>query len=345
MLRAWATVFLLFAARTASSDSSSQLVGARATALAGAFTAVADDSTAFSWNPAGIVYGNLIRAGFYGGTTFQDRNELVERLRSELPGNESELLGNDSLGFSTSFTVLGVAVSRFTETASVLEGQTLTSRGLETLDVALSFVQSLPPDELTVGANVNIIRGTAFQQEQPANLIPPDDRNVRDLVEAATSAEGRSETELGLDLGVLYQPRDWVRFGLMVRNLTEPTFHTPGGDEVVLPAQARAGVAFMKDPGLLFALDLDLTSRESLQPATEDRTWRELSLGAEKVWGERRVALRGGFRTELANGNLQRPGFSFGVGVRVAMLVFDLGGITSTERRQGGLWLGVSLMR
>src|SRR3972149_11379755 len=36
MLRAWATVFLLLAARTASSDSSSQLVGARAPALAGA---------------------------------------------------------------------------------------------------------------------------------------------------------------------------------------------------------------------------------------------------------------------------------------------------------------------
>jgi len=345
MVRALATVCLLLMARGANADSGPKLVGARATALAGAFTAVADDATAFYWNPAGIVHGSLLRAGFYGGTSFQDRNELVDRLRSELPGDDSVLDGGPSLGFSTSFTVLGVAVSRFTETDTFLEDTTLSSRGLETLDVAVTFVQSLPVDMLTVGANVNVIRGTAFEREVPAALIPPSDRNVRDLVKAATSSEGRSETEFGLDAGVLYQPRDWVRVGLMARNLVRPTFHTPSGGEISRDRHARAGVAFMKDPGWLVAADFDLTSRDASGLAPAVPPWRELSLGAERVWGDRRVALRGGFRSEVASGTMRRPGFSLGVGVRIAMLIVDVGAITSTERRQGGVWLGLSLRR
>ncbi|HEX9724684.1 MAG TPA: conjugal transfer protein TraF [Vicinamibacteria bacterium] len=340
-----ATVCLLLVARGASSDSGPRLVGARATALAGAFTAVADDSTAFYWNPAGIVHGSLIRGGFYGGTSFQDRNELVERLRSELPGADSVLEGGPSLGFSTSFTAFGVAVSSFTETDTFLEETTLRSRGLETLDVTMTLVQSLPVDVLTVGVNVSVIRGTAFEQQAPAASVPPADRNVRNLFEAATSSDGRAETEIGLDASVLYQPRDWIRVGLMGRNLTRPTFHTPSDEEIVRDRHARAGVVFMKDPGWLVAIDFDLTSRDASDLTKTMPSWRELALGAEKQWGDRRVALRGGFRSELADGALRRPGFSVGVGVRIAMLIVDVGGITSTERRQGGVWLGLSLTR
>ena len=104
-------VCVFVVARTASADTSAPFLGARATGLAGAFTAVADDSTAFHWNPAGIVYGNLIRAGFYAGTSFQDRNELVNRVREGLPGGHSVLDGGDGIGFSASFTMLGVAVT------------------------------------------------------------------------------------------------------------------------------------------------------------------------------------------------------------------------------------------
>jgi hypothetical protein len=101
----------------------------------------------------------------------------------------------------------------------------------------------------------------------------------------------------------------------------------------------------MKDPGWLVAIDFDITSRDAPELASTMASWRELSLGAEKQWGDRRVALRGGFRSELADGAMRRPGFSVGVGVRIAMLIVDVGGITSTERRQAGVWLGLSLTR
>ena len=57
------------------------------------------------------------------------------------------------------------------------------------------------------------------------------------------------------------------------------------------------------------------------------------------------MAVRGGLRTELADGSLARPGLSVGVGVRIAMVMVDLGVMSSTKRRQGALWLGVSLSR
>ncbi len=338
-------VCLFVVVRTASAQKASPLVGARATGLAGAFTAVSDDSTAFHWNPAGLVYGRLIRAGFYTGNSFQDRNELVNRVRAELPGDRSVLDGGGGIGFSTSFTMLGVAVTGLTETSSFLEDDTLHSRGLEALDVAVTLVQSLPLDELTVGVNARFIRGTAFEQGEPASFVPPAKRNVSDLVDRATAGEGRTENEFGLDLGLLYQPNEWLRLGLMARNLTEPTFHTESNNQIALPRHTRAGVAFMMEADFLVAVDADLTSRDSPSGAESIAHWRELSVGVEKAWGSRRLAVRGGLRTEIAGGTLARPGVSIGVGVRIAMVIVDLGVITSTKRRQGALWLGVSLSR
>ncbi len=338
-------ICLFVVARTATADTASPLVGARATGLAGAFTAVADDSTAFHWNPAGIVYGNLIRAGFYAGTSFQDRNELVNGVRQGLPGDRSVLDGGDGIGFSASFTMLGVAVTGLTETSSFLEDDILHSRGLEALDVAVTLVQSLPLDELTVGVNARFIRGTAFEQGEPASFVPPANRNVSDLVDRATAGEGRTENEFGLDLGLLYQPNEWLRLGLMARNLTEPTFHTESDNEIVLPRHARAGVAFMMESDFLVAVDADLTSRNFLSGLDGIAHWRELSVGVEKAWGSRRVAVRAGLRTEIAGGSLARPGVSLGGGIRIAMVIVDFGVITSTQRRQGALWLGVSLSR
>jgi hypothetical protein len=333
---------LLLLARQAISDPALPPVGARASALGGAFTAVANDSTAFFWNPAGLVYGRLLRAGFYGGNVFQDRGELVNRLRSEQPGDHSTLEGDETLGFSVSFAMLGVAITDSTQTASFLQEDILVSRGLESLDVALTFVQSLPVDELTIGGNVRFIRGTAFESATQAKDVPTDERNVKDLVNAATASDGRSESELGLDLGILYQPTEWVRLGLTGRNLNEPTFHTETGTEIVLHRQTRAGVAFFFEPGYAVAVDLDLTAR---QVAGGGDSWRELAIGAEKSWRRGRIAIRGGLRTEAAGGRLERPGFSLGVGLGVSKVVVEVGAMTSTERRQGAVWLGVTLSR
>ncbi|MFQ5789466.1 MAG: conjugal transfer protein TraF [Acidobacteriota bacterium] len=340
-------VLLLLSPGTAGSDSTFPILGARATGLGGAFTAVADDVTAFHWNPAGVAYGPYARMGFFTGAAFQDRGELVNRLRSGDPGEGSELVGDGAFGFSAGLTFLGLAVTRFTHTRSILDGELLRSDGLQTVDLVVSFVQSLPPDELTVGVNFHHIRGKTFRKAESAADIPQGERNVRDLVHRATAAEGKAENELDLDVGVLYQPAGWIRAGLTVRHLARPAFHFESEEEdpLVLGRHARAGVALMLPRSFLVALDADVTRQETRSVGGLGYGWREVVLGAEKSWRHRMLTLGGGFRMELGGGEGQRAGFSAAVGLVLKGVRVDVGATSSTRRKQGAYWFGVTLSR
>jgi hypothetical protein len=334
------TILLLFVTPCFSAaDTSFTLVGARGTGLGGAFTAVADDATAFYWNPAGVARGSFVRVGFFGGYSFQDREELISRLGGEMAGEGSELDGDRVWGLATSFTVLGVSVSRFTYTSSLLDGDTLHSRGLRTWDAVASFVQSLPPDDLIVGVNLRYIRGTAYSDTMAAAEIPAEERNVKGLVDGAVALSGRTESEPGIDFGVLYQPADWIRLGVTGRNLNRPTFHTDALEEIHLERHARAGVAFFLAREILVAVDVDVSRRPSHVGVGG---WRELSAGIEKTLRQGTIAIRGGLRTEAGEDGLSRPGFSGGIGFQIAGVSLDLTAVTSTRDRMGALWLGVS---
>jgi hypothetical protein len=342
MLRTFIVFALFIVPCTIAADTAFTVVGARAGGLGGAFTAVADDSTAFYWNPAGVAQRPFVRVGFFGGGAFQDWGELVNRLRTELPGDGSELDADRVWGVSTAFTVLGVAVSRFTHTSSTLEDVSVRSRGLQTWDIAASFVHSLPPDDLIIGGNLRYIRGTAYSDITPAAEIPPNERNVQDLMDRAVGSLGRTETEPGVDLGVLYQPVDWIRLGLSARNLNRPTFHTENGEAIYLERHGRAGVAFFLPRDVLVAVDVDISRHDT---PVVDGGWREIAAGVEKSWAERRFVLRGGIRAELSDGGARRLGFSAGAGVNISGVVVELTALTSSGRRLGGVWLGVAFSR
>ena len=140
--------------------------------------------------PGGLGYAWVSSAG----EADQDWGDTVNHLRSEESGADSQLLGDRAWGFATGFTVLGVAVARFTHTQSVLDGNTLRSRGLQTWDVAATFVQSLPPDDLIIGVSARYIRGTAYSEEIPSSEIPESEQNVAGLVDRGVGSTGRSES-------------------------------------------------------------------------------------------------------------------------------------------------------
>jgi len=342
MLRSLCVALLLFAPLSAAADTAVTVVGARAGGLGGAFTAVADDATAFYWNPAGVARRPFVRVGFFGGDTFQDWGETVNHLRSEVPGEGSELDAGRVWGLSTAFTVLGVAVSRFTHTSSVPDGDLVRSRGLETWDIAASFVHSLIAEELIIGGNLRYVRGTAYSSIVPAADIPTDERNVRDLAARAVGSTGRTETDPGVDLGVIYQPADWIRLGLTARNINQPTFHTADGESVYLERHGRAGVALFLPRDFLVAVDVDVNSRER---SAAEGGWREIATGVEKSWADRRFVLRGGVRAELSDGGARRPGFSVGCGVDVAGVVLDFTAIIASQRKLGAVLFGISFSR
>ena len=76
-------------------------LGARAQAMGGAFTGVADDESAFYWNPAGIAVGPLLSAGVYHG-------------REETLGATGDF-EQRATGVALGLTFMGVALTSFEE--------------------------------------------------------------------------------------------------------------------------------------------------------------------------------------------------------------------------------------
>lgn len=296
-----AVVFLLFLLLPADAATQTRRLhlGARAAAMGGAFTGVADDSTGFYWNPAGIAFGSFLAAGFYRGEDESDR--------------DGRLFEDRASGLALNYTFMGVAFTEFRQRTSAHDG----SSGLDTFDVAVSVLQSLPVDNLVVAGNVHYLSGTTVLGRQE---LQSDSWDV--------------------DIGVMYEPARDVRFGLMVSHLREARFDLPNDGRLRVPRHARAGVSFRLPRAYLVAVDVDLSNQG---PDTDER--REISLGAEKAIFERRAFVRGGVRVETGSELGSRPAFSVGAGVQIWVLRLEGAYRGSSESRDEGYWFGISLAR
>jgi hypothetical protein len=311
--------------------------GARAAAMGGAFTAVADDTSAFHWNPAGYAFGPAAHGSFHWGESRSDRGGLVGSLGSSTRAEDSLLLTDSDYGFAVGLTFMGVAGSFSSQTASSLEGELLSSDGLRTFDLSFSILQSLPVDDLVVAANVHYLRGETFALVEPVAEIPPG-RSPSSIADRVFEGPGVTSSTGTLDVAALYEPSSWLRVGIMWRRLIEPGFATSSGGELVLPRQARAGVAFALPREALLSLDLDLSS----QGGPEEH-WREISFGAEKQFFDEALALRAGVRAETGSGRGARPAFSVGAGGRLRFLLFEVAYTSAPDERDRALWVAVSV--
>jgi hypothetical protein len=299
--------------------------GTKAAAMGGAFTAVANDTTAFYWNPAGYAFGPVVQGGVQWGD-------------SEMNRGDGTTFGDGAAGFSLGLTFMGVAGTFFDQSSSRFEDDVLSSQGLETFDLSVSILQSLPIDDLVIAGNVHYLRGEAHELFEPMAALSQAERApsaVRDRV-LETDAEGSSTASV--DLGALYQPNDWLRLGLMWRRLFEPGFALPSGEEIVLPRHGRAGVAFFLPRATTVSFDFDLSSQGGV-----DENWRELSLGIDRRFFEDALSLRAGLRAETGSGRGARPAFSAGAAVRIRFLLLEAAYQGSSEGRDEALWFGVTV--
>ncbi len=276
-------------------------MGARAASMGGAFTGVADDSTAFYWNPAGIAFGPFLSAGIYHG-----------REESERSGSLFEDRAN---GLSLEYTFMGVAFTQFRQ--SVGDGDDQRGpRDLDTFDVAVSVLQSLPIDNLVVAGNVHYLSGTT----------------------SLGGVESGSDS-WDVDLGVMYERNRVFRVGLMLSHLREARFVLPDDERLRVPRHARAGFSFRLPQSFLVAFDIDLSTQ-----GLDSETWREISLGAEKGFGGR-AFVRGGLRAEVGSALGSHPAFSVGGGVHLWKLELEIAYLGSSGSREEAYWVGLSLAR
>ncbi len=293
--------------------------------MSGAFTAVANDTTAFYWNPAGYAFGPAAHGGVQWGESEMDRGD-------------GATFANEAAGFSLGVPFLGAAGTFSKESSSLLEGDQLSSRGLETFDLSVSILQSLPIYDLVIAGNVHYLRSDGHELLESLASLTPDELAPSAVRERVLATEGEGSSTASLDLAALYQPNDWLRLGLMWRRLFEPAFRLPSGDEAVLPKHGRAGVAFFLPRETTLAFDFDLTSQGGI-----DETWRELSLGVDKRFFDDGLALRAGLRAETGGDDGARPAFSAGFAVRIRFLLLEAAYQGSSGNRDEALWFGVTV--
>ena len=279
-------VFVLLIAGAASVCSAQivESVGNRAQGMGGAFVAVASDSSATWWNPAGLATGPFADVAVARGVV--DIEDTVPARRDRVAW------------FAATAPMVGFSYYRLRITdiqRSGAKGQPVADRedtragvsvrSFSVNELGLTVVQSVLPG-VHAGATLKYVRGTLRGGAGDAARPPSE---LLDRVEELGG--GSAENRFDLDAGVIGVAGP-IRVGAVMRNILALTF---GDGAFTLPRQTRVGVALDIEkaggPPLTLAVDADARTYAT---ASGDR--RVIAAGAEQWLGMRRIGIRGGGR-------------------------------------------------
>jgi hypothetical protein len=198
-------------------------------------------------------------------------------------------------------------------------GSGILLRGLYTKQVGLAWGSHVLPatfgDRLGLGVHVQFIHGTTVRQFFGAMDGGDDSIGTEDR---------RRSKRMSLDVGLLYEPNDWLRLGLSARRVNGPSFPTKGGSPILLRPQLRAGAAVSLSSRWLIAADLDLSENES--DIVDGFRSRVLALGTEyrANFVGHSVDLRFGVNRNLSTGPNRDIVITAGFGLYLGNFRFDL---------------------
>ncbi len=289
-------------------------VGVRALGMGGAFVAVANDSTATWWNPAGLAAGPFVDVTVTGG-----------RAPDSTPSGS--LARATTWGLAVATPALGASYYRLRITdidpvgpivaaeAGRQEGRVgVLPESLEFGQFGASFVHSIFP-RLHAGATLKLVRATG--------------ERMSDVV--------HSGAQFDADVGLLGTVGP-VRIGVAARHLSEPVLWSDPVSEadLRLGRQVRVGVAFDGDLlgvdrsfPLVVSLDADTLSYDTIGGPR-----RTVAVGAERWLLRRRVGLRGGARVNTTGAHERAA--SVGASVSIAKGVLAEVHATAGARAERG---------
>jgi hypothetical protein len=255
--------------------------------MGGAFVAVANDSSATWWNPAGLADGPFVDIALARAVTDSSRQSPARRDRVS-----TFAIGTPPVGFSY-YRLRLTEIDGFDPTATGApvreDGQGgIPVRSLAASQLGITVLQTLMPG-IHAGTTLKYVRGRAVSGAgDPASPIE-DVFGFGDDLDG-----GDTDHRFDLDIGVLAVAGP-VRAGLLVRNLRAPVFDQPDGTEIALPRQVRLGAAF--DAAALDALALTVSLDADLRRYPSPTGGRRVvAIGAEQWVFRRRLALRAGSR-------------------------------------------------
>ncbi len=331
------------------------IVGPRQMGMGGAGVAITTDALATYWNPAGLAMTQTVDVRIVGGGQAIDRLGIADAIndledfnpndtspaniakaqdianRINRPGANTSFngaaglyikghFGEHAFGFNISDLPTGGGFVSVPLTATV-NGSTvnisgaMAVRAMEARQAAFSYAYAFADKMFSIGVTAKVIQGAAYNGTQ--NLQGGQEIKLSDSLGKATIS-----TTYSIDVGAIYRPSSWLRFGVVAKDLNQPEFDSPDGSKIKLGPQVRGGVALNPYSSLTLSADVDVTSNKTLVPGVKSQL---LSLGAEQTILTEFLSFRvGAFK------NMQDPGTPFtptaGLGLRIFAFRLDLGG-------------------
>ena len=285
------------------------IVGPRAAGMGGAGVAVTTDSLATYWNPAGLAMTQTVdiraQASAQGIDRLGVRKTLndIEDLDKNNPANIGRAqdlanrinqpgaslsaigsaglyvkghLGEHALGFNVSdVATSGAFLTRPVTVGGggpiTIDGQ-MAFHGLEARQAAFSYAYAFADKTFALGITGKLIQGAAYTGTATIN--------GNDIKLSDNFGKAKLSTAFGIDVGAIYRPSSWLRFGVVAKDLNQPEFDAPDGTKFKLNPQVRGGIAINPYSSLTLTGDVDATSNKTLVPGQKSQV---LSLGAEQT--------------------------------------------------------------
>ena len=253
-----------------------ETVGARALGMGGAFVAVANDSTATWWNPAGLAVGPFVDLTVSGGRA-PDTMPPESTARATTWGLAAAMPAFGASYYRLRITDIDPVDPIVAAGAGRQEGQ-----------------GGALPESLGIGQFGATIVHSIFQRLHAGATFKLVHATAEDGLEADASGS-HFDVDVGL-LGLVGP----VRIGVAARQLAEPVLWSDpaSGRDLRLGRQVRLGVAFDGEllgadraRPLVVSLDADILSYDTIGGSR-----RMVAVGAERWWRLRRFGLRGGAR-------------------------------------------------
>ena len=331
-------------------------VGPRSTGMGGAGVAVTTDSLATYWNPAGLAMTQTVDVRVQGGGQVIDRLGIADaihdlenfkdptapdaaakaldiRNRINRPGATVSIngsaglyikghLGEHAFGINISDVATGGGFGSSVQCAPnptcagvmSLSG-TMALQALEVRQAAFSYAYAFADKMFSIGVTGKFLQGAAYSGSMGLN-------GGTDVTITDNFGKGTISTAFGIDVGAIYRPSSWLRFGLVAKDINQPTFNNVDGGELKLGPQVRGGIAVNPYSSLTLTADVDVTSNKTFVTSVKSQV---LSLGAEQTIFSEFLSFRlGAFKNMKDAGTPFTP--TAGLGLRLFAFRADVGG-------------------
>lgn len=191
----------------------------------------------------------------------------------------------------------------------------LSLKGISLLEVPISYAHSyeLSFGSISVGTSLKYMGAATYKQK--VDVDTKSDKIADKFDEQTTTS-----SNFGIDLGLLYQPREEVNIGITAKNLNSPEFDTLDSDNpFVVDPMVRAGLSLTFWDKVDFAIDYDITKNDTAVEYIKSQYFG----GGLNIRPTSWFSLRAGFMKNIA---FEDEGliYTTGMGIGFEKFQFDL---------------------